>query len=780
MNSSILERYKLAQEIMQGSLTNSLVKNDTVFPHWVDSGDNFWYVRTTHGGKEFRLVNTNSASNCPAFDHKALAHLLAITSGEQVDHQDLPISNLTISLSPKLVRFHALRKCWLYNPDECIWQEDFMIQEEVGTLVSPDERSAVFVRDYNLWLRDLVNNDERALTHDGTPDYCYGLSFIDRYTGASSSKDISVQALWSPDSKHLLTHCLDVRHVEDLPSVQYASHNGSLRPEIYHRKFAYPGDDNIEAYQLMAIDIKTGEISIAQYDSLPLWAKGDGFFSDDNLAWWSPDCRRSFFIEVTRGAKAVRVVEFDTHSGGTRVLFEEVSETFIKLCHGVYSKPLFIPLPETDELVWFSERTGWGHLYLYDLTSGNLKKTLTDGNWLVRDVLHYSRELREILIQTGARDSDVCPYYRDICKLNIDSGQLTPLIIGNYDHFVQRPTELSVFLRNMLGIDSDDISGISPNGDYIVTTYSRVDTSPVTVLIDRAGNQILTIENTDITNLPAGWRWPEPVKLKAADQETDIYGVVFRPVNFTPDECYPVLDFSCSLRSATFIPQGSFINGTCYDFFYLMGVALASLGFIVVAIEGRGTPNREKSFQDYNYGEVTSICDLTDRISGLRQLAEKYSYMDLERVGISGGDNLASPVYGLIDHPDFYKVAVAHCFYEPRFYSASMGERHEDFAIGDLPLSNARYAENRVQSMKGKLLLIQGMLDSTSAAGTFRLVKAMFDANKDFDMLCLPNFGHQLTGYTLRRNWDYLVEHLLGAEPPKEFKLTLSEELDLS
>ena len=330
----------------------------------------------------------------------------------------------------------------------------------------------------------------------------------------------------------------------------------------------------------------------------------------------------------------------------------------------------------------------------------------------------------------------------------------------------------------MLNVDSADVNGVAPSGQYLVTIRSRVDLTPVSVLIDRDGVEILTLETMDTSSLPADWQWPEPVKLKSDDGHTDIYGVVYRPPGFSPDKRYPVVDFSCGMRHHTCIPQGSFVNAHCHEFYYLSGAAMAALGFIVVAIEGRGTPHRNKAFQDYNYGDIASASTFSDRIAGLRQLAERYPYIDLERVGITAGDSLGNTVYGMLDYPDFYKVGVVFCHADPRFDNAPMAETYDGFPFDDNAVNpQTRYAEDYIDSLKGKLLLIEGMLDPTIVAGTFRLVEALQNANKDFDLICQPNKAHDVPTYGIRRSWDFLVKHLQGIEPPHEFPLTTGFDL---
>lgn len=785
MSDNILIRYRQAQTISQGQLTDKLVMNDTVFPHWVQNSHCFWYKRTIKEGKEFRFVDADAATNVPAFDHQVLSRALTDVSGETVDHRQLPFPYIAISLEPFIIFFRAFDKHWTFDPvnnqlEEVIKdQQDnlslgveknemffYQYESKQQTLPSPDGKKEVFIRGHNVWLHDRLSGDIQALTHDGTEDY--------GYSGGLAGADAAVQALWSPDSNSLFTVQLDTRQVASRPFINYAPQQGDLLPQVTPTKMAYPGDDHVETYRLVIINVATGQVQAVDYPSLPLMQNGSGFFGFFNgkpLGWWSLDSQRAFFVEVTRASKNVRVVELNPHTGATKVLFEETSDTFINLSSSVMEVPQFLPLPESNELIWFSERSGAAHLYLYDLNTGALKHPITQGPWLARRILHYDAKKREILLQTMGRDDTVSPYYQDICVVNIDSGALTPLVPNDFEYRVtDRFNSFAAGEFILRGLESDDINGVSPCGQYIVTTRSRVDTVPISVLIDRQGRELLTIETADVSGLPSGWQWPEPVKLTGADGETDIYGVIFRPLDFSPDQSYPVIDYSCSQRTISSLPQGSFMNSVFLGIDYLQAASYAALGFVVVAIEGRGTPLRGKAFQDHHYGDHAYVNDFDDRIAGMRQLAKRYAYMDLERVGITGHENQTNNIYSLLKHPYFYKVAILNCLFDPRFNMAAIGET-ADNTCDKTTVPKTGYPEDCVESFKGKLLLIQGMLSFATPSGTFRLVEALQKSNKDFDMLCLPNLIHAMSSYTIRREWDYLVTHLQGIDPPQEFQL---------
>ena len=458
MKSTMLDRYEQAQSLLQGWLTTRISKNDLVHPHWIEGSHCFWYLCDTENGNEFRLVDVDTASNTLAFDHNAMADSLALASGETINVDKLPIKRVIITLSPTQVCFRAFEKNWQFDTDTATCKETIsekkldadtvaaagdasrLAEVYSQSLVSPNGKTEIFIQNHNLWIRNRASGEESALTQTGTDDESFARSsvfYLDPNT---------IQAQWSPDSKRILTVQLDTRGVRDHNIRTFTPRDGSLYPQPQPFKISYPGDEHIETYRLVVIDVETGQLQAVDYQQLPFNASTDnmpGFFTL-GFGWWATDSQRAFFIDLSRGSKAVRLVELDTDTGSTQVIFEEKSDTFVKTRHDHADRPHFLPLPETNELIWFSERSGWAHLYLYDLNTGQLKYQITggessadneplvdeepsaneepnSGQWLVRDLLHFNPVTRDILVQTAARDPAISPYYRDICKINIDS-----------------------------------------------------------------------------------------------------------------------------------------------------------------------------------------------------------------------------------------------------------------------------------------------------------------------------------------------------------------------
>lgn len=755
--------YERAQKVLEGFISKKAAINTTVCPNWIGESDCFWYYKDLDSGGEFRLVDAKTASDTLAFDHQLLAEALSQVTGQEVSAIRLPLSCIKIELDPRIIRFNAFDRHWKYEESQGTCSE-LAMPFGPEAIPSPDGRFLVYANKYNLCLRDLDTGDEKYLTSDGHEDYDYGsLS-----TAWGVPMGLGLQARWSPDSRRVFVIQRDTRNVKALPVTHHLPQDQSIRPQVTFHKFAYPGEEHIEILRLFAIDITTGEKQSAHYPPIPVTRNSWGFFTS-NLGWWNNDSRLSYFVDVDRYYKYVRVVEFDTGTGETKILFEEKSNTQINLMNNGDMWPSFLPLPDTNELLWYSERSGWAHLYLYDLKTGKLKNTVTTGEWLVRDVVSFDSQRREAFIQTGCRTPGRNPYYRDLVRVNIDTGKMVTIVTSDHDYFAGAFTDIQGQVHGGKDRKNIEARGTSPSGNFSVVTRLRVDSLPVNLLLDREGSQIISFDPAKIVGMPNGWQWPEPIKVLAADGKTDIYGVMYRPSDFSPDKSYPVINDLFSTPDFPWSPIGSFDNNIFEGQSFFIGAALAELGFIVVQIDGRGASYRDKGFKDTDYGNLQVPSMLADQVAGLKEMAERYSFMDLTRVGVHETQGGPGVLHGMLDYPEFYKVGVTHMPHDPRLMSASMW--------GDMYEGQHRerhiYAEDKAENLSGKLLIMNGMLDTTCPPTTvFRLVDALQKANKDFDMLLLPNMEHWFSGYTTRRSWDYLVRHLQGVEPPKEFSLT--------
>lgn len=741
----ILARYERARELEYHG-TDWFVKNARIQSTWIGETDTFWYQRSVKEGKEFRLVDADVARNKPAFDHKRLAKTLGKAADKPVDAANLPIADLVFDLKNNGFGFNAFGERWYFDGRKAVRTGKTEGPHPADWLISPDGRKAAFVREHNLWVRDLTSGNEWALTHDGEAHYAYATLPESRNLGKEETmKHIRQvpEALWSPDSARLFTVQTDERQVRSLPSVLYVPQDGTVAPRVIETRYALPGDKHIAQYRMLVIDVASGRELAAKYPPIEdsfVWL---GPFSG-NRAWWSGDGSKAWFVDMSRGRKTARVVSFDTRTGVSQTLFEESSNTYVDIGLAFERPASIVPLADSNELLWFSERSGWAHLYLYDLKTGQLKNAVTAGDWIIQEVLRFDPERREVFVLASGRVNNRNPYYRELLRVQVDSGATTVLASSNHDY------------HNV---------SISPDNRFVVINRSRVDDVSLTELRDHTGRVILDVEKADVSNLPEGWQWPEPVKLVAADGKTDIYGTVYRPATFDPTKKYPVLDITSGSDSPFY---GGVSTG--FDYLSMSYAALTELGFIVTSIAGRGSANRSKAFHDYGYGDPLEGGGMVDHVVGLKQLGERYPYMDLERVGITGFDSPSNgAITGLLMYPDFYKVGVTYSAWDPRL--SKQGEVYH--GIIDEAARNRPLWEEVAPNLRGRLLLIAGMRDTFfHPAMTFQLVDTLIKANRDFDLLLQPNGGHGWrVRNALRRTWDYLVRHLQGVEPPADFKL---------
>ncbi len=746
-------RYKRARFMWRSFLAKEKVsRNTTVYPYWIGNNDAFWYVRETKTGNQYRLVDAKTTSNVEAFNHQALAEALTKASGESVDADTLPLSDIEIVLSPRQIRFSAFGKWWRYDDTNKTCRSEGAHHPDWK--VSPDGKSAVFTRDHNLWLVDLKSNKERALTTDGGRHYSYATT----PSVYGRQEQITLEVLWSSDSKRLFTLVRDTREVKPAPLTRYIPTDGTFRPRLTdpERRVAYPQDNSPEVTRFLCIDVKTGDIRMADFrPTYYFYPAYIGPFSG-NRAWWGPDNRKAYYIDLDLDGNTGRLLEFDTHTGETKTVIEEATSNGFIFTPGTHLKPLLQYLPESNEFIWSSMRNGWTHLYLYDVTTGKLKKQITNGKWMVRNILHIDRDRREIVIQTAGRTRGRNPYYCDICRVSMDTGKMTTLLSTDHEYVV---LDKSSRIASMF---YDHAKGVSENGNYVVTTRSRADQMPVSVLLDRNGKQLMTLETAEVFDLPQGWQLPEPFVAKAEDGKTDIYGAIFRPSDFSPDKSYPVVDVT--YPGAT-TPVGSFSNSLGGSMSMFVGAAWAELGFIAVSIETRGGAARDREFIHYRDPRipVAGHHNHNDRIAMLKQMAKRYPYMDIDRAGVGTPGSVPNALTAMFAYPEFFKAgASANAISDRRVFGVFAGRGNQGHKRIE------EYAEN----LQGKLLLIHGMLDDVvSLACPLRLVAALEKADKPIDMLFLPNEGHTLSEDGIRYSWDYMVKHLMGLTPPREARL---------
>ncbi|MBC8350676.1 MAG: DPP IV N-terminal domain-containing protein [Planctomycetes bacterium] len=711
------ERADGLRDRSSGKVFKSKVK-----PNWFRKGKAFWYRNDLAGGaREFILVDATSGTRESAFDHERLANTLASVSRRQVTGTHLPIEALTFNERKKTVRFRAYGKMWSCSLDTYEVAPSQEGSESTGVAsgspggdesvrqVSPDGRWLPFVRDHNVFVRDVTSKAEFSLTQDGTANHAYESKFF-----------------WSPNSSRLValrTEQGGERHIHFVEAVP----EDQLQPKLHAMPYLKPGDD-IPLTKPYLFDIGAKQ-------QIPI---NDELFPNPwrvSQMRWSADSNRFTFLYNERGHQVLRVIVVDGTTGEAGVLIDERSDTFVDYAYKTYYRSF----DATNEIIWMSERNGWNHLYLCDSQSGHVKNAITSGDWVVRDVEHVDESQRRVWFRASGVFPEQDPYYIHYCRVNFDGSGFKVLTCGNGTHSIQ----------------------MSPERKFFVDTYSRVDQPAITEL-RRTGNGklVVELERADWTALLATrWKVPERFVAKGRDGITNIHGVIWRPTNFDAQKSYPIIENIYAGPHDAFVPK-KFSS-------HYKSQELAELGFIVVKMDGMGTNWRSKAFHDVCWKNLGDS-GFADRIAWIKAAAKKFPYMDLDRVGVYGGSaGGQSSTRAMLAHGDFYKVAVSDCgCHDNRMDKIWWNELWMGWPIGD------HYGEQsnvtNAHKLTGKLFLVVGAMDrNVDPASTMQVVNALIDADKDFDLLVVPRGGHGIaeSRYGTRRRRDYFVRHLLGVEP---------------
>jgi dipeptidyl aminopeptidase/acylaminoacyl peptidase len=721
--------YNRAERLL-GWHSTLLISGDQVSPVWMPDGNRFWYRNKTAGGAEFVMVSPSNGTRSLLFDNARLAAAMSVANDTSYDPIKLPFQTFDFGGTEQAIGFRADERRFECDivAYSCVVGDT--LPERRGFVGSPDGRWEAFIHEYNLFIRPVGGGDSTQLTDDGEEYWQYGNSAP--RPGSIINKRISQPVLeWSPDSRKIAVQRLDERTVEHI--ALYSS--TSQRPKLYTYPYAQPGDSVSPTYDIHIVDVDSRSNVRVQADPQPsplLGLSGMGRAIGRDTAWvtiqWSPDVDKLYFTHGTRGAKRIQLMEADVGTGATRLIVKDSSSTYVELNLRYGSPPNWYVTRGGNDVFWFSERDGWGHLYRFD-SEGNLRNQITSGPWTVGDVVHVDEAAQRIYFTARGHEEGRNPAIADYYAISFDGSNMRLLA-----------------------------------GEHALRTLD--------------GRVIRELERADVSRLEAiGWSPPEPFVVKARDGLTDIYGVLYKPSDFDSTKQYPIIDH---------IYPGPFI-GSVGDWNFSMSRrgnqhALAEFGFIVVQIDHLGTPFRSKAFQDNYYGNMGDN-GIPDHVTAIQQLASRHSFIDIDRVGIYGhsGGGFAS-TDAILRYPDFFKVAVSTAGnHDNRTYGHYWGEKYQGLLVRDTTDGTDNY-ENQVnfllaENLKGKLFLMHGdMDDNVHPAMTIRVADALIKANKTFDFLLVPDRAHGLNEpYVIRRRWDYFVEHLLGKTPPAGYEITRPE-----
>ena len=730
---------------MLGDRTGPLVDNAVRSATWLDDGS-LVYGLVAGGKTTYQRLDPRTGSTSAAFDAQALADAMNLANPDAkrpATAAKLPPLEISRDADGRL-RLSTSAGTYLCAADGCSSVPTPKTGSEPG-VASPDGKREAFIRGGNLWLRDLASGKESQLTFDAQPDYGYATN------NAGWVHDDKAILVWSPDGKKIATFQQDQRKTSTMTLV--GTNVGA--PVVKQWKYPFVGDKDITMIERVVIDLSGPTPHTVRLKMPPDQHRST--CADDvscGGGWedvqWAKDGKTLAFVSTDRGHKSATLQVADAQTGAVRKVFKETVATQYQSAPAL-GLVNWRYLPESNEFLWFSQKSDWGHLYLHDLATGTLKRQVTSGDWNVAKVTHIDPASRTVWFEGVGREAGD-PYYVHYYKVGLDGGDVRLLTPEDANHAIT---------------PADD-------GTSFVDVYSTIDTAPVAVVRDGDGKPLAELAKADLSRLKAaGWVAPISFKVKARDGKTDIYGLMFKPSNFDPKKKYPIIDYIYpgpqvgSVRSRSFIPA----HGD--------NQALAELGFIVVAIDGMGTPMRSKSFQDAWYGNMVDNT-LPDQVTALKQLGAEYPWIDLDRIGIwghSGGGNATATA--MFTYPDFFKVGIAESGnHDNLSYEDDWGERYHGLMTTNADgTTNYTGQDNasRAKNLKGKLFLLHGLMDdNVPPQTTLLVVDALIKANKDFDLLLLPNARHGYgmdTYYVTRRRWDYFVRNLLGATPPAQFEL---------
>ncbi len=748
--------YAQAEKFMPYNV-NPLLMHAVRDPQWLPDG-RVWFRDNGPKGITYQLIDPVKATKQPAFDQAKLAAALQplVKGGNPVNPNRMTLEDWSLSNNDKVVeltfrnrRFH----CDLSGSGVCTQVEQPAGQKNSsrrdpgpGVVVSPDHTKAAFIRNWNLWLRETATGKEFQLTTDGVENYGYA---TDNAGWQHSDNPILV---WSPDSKRIATFQQDQRKT----GLMYLTNVTNRHPELTTLKYPLVGDKDVTMIERVVIDVEKPQKPKIVRLKMPL-DQHRGTLCDDIACkdgnWedvqWSADSQTLAFVSTSRDHKQEWMRLANPKTGDIR---EVMGEKAAKFFESGNDKVNWHYLSKSNELLWFSERDGWGHLYLYDIATGQLKTQITSGEWNVTQVLGVDETAKVIYFVGVGREPGNDPYFHLYYRVNFDGTGLQMLTPEHADHEITP----------------------SPDNRFFVDTFSTTTEPQITVVRNNKGDVVLEAAREDISKLKAtGWIPPVRMQVKARDGVTDIYGLIYRPTNFSTSRHYPIINHVYPG------PQIGSCGNNPAGFKAAMGdnQSLAELGFIVICLDGTGTPSRSKAFHEAYYGNLGDNT-IPDQVTGMKQLAERYPWVDLDRAAIyghSGGGNATAAA--MFHYPEFFKVGIAESGnHDNREYEDDWAEKWAGLEVVNADgTSNydSQANQNFAGNLKGHLLLAHGTMDDNVPPNeTLLVVDALIKANKDFDLLMIPNAHHgygEAANYMTRRRWDYFVRYLADSTPPHEY-----------
>ncbi len=694
-----------------------------VVPHWVDQTSAFWYVRQTEKGKEYVKVDAASKKRTALFDQQKMASALTEKAGREINAYNLPLQNCRLNISLDTLRFQLDGKFWAYSiknnrlldegaipsrGKERHWME-VDDEKEGSPVTSPDGKWTAFIKNDNVYVREVATGKEKQLSQDGTLSNYYS-SYIQ----------------WSPDSKSVVSCRIRpvekryVYYVESSPADQ-------AQPKLHKQEYAKPGDE-LRFKVPCIFEVESGRRLIPSTELFSHQYELSG-------PMWNADSKAITFEYNERGHKVYRVLEMSAVDGSVRTLIEEKEEKYVN-----YPRIYRNYLSDGKRIIWSSERDNYNHLYLYDRATGKPLSQITKGEWYVRGVQHVDEANEVIYFSANGMKKGEDPYLIHYYKINFDGSNLVELTPEEGMHQCWYSSDYK----------------------YLVDVYSKVDQAPIAVLRDAKDGKIrMQLDKADISALLAnGWKAPEVFSAKGRDGKTDMWGVIYRPSNFDPSKKYPVIEYIYSGPGDQYVPK----TFSSYNWWM---TSLAELGFIVVQVDGMTTSFRSKEFEEVCYKNLKDA-GLPDHIAWIKAAAQKYPYMDIDRVGIfgcsAGGQESTGAV---LFHPEFYKAAYSACgCHDNRMDKIWWNELWMGYPV-DESYSACSNVDNAHLLSRPLMLVVGELDDNVDPASTMQVANALIKANKDFELVVIPGAHHTMgEDFGEHKRYDFFVRHLMGVTPP--------------
>lgn len=743
-----------------GKAMEQLQFSHTVVPNYFNKGCKFWYEYKTSQGTNWYVVEPEGRKKQALFDLEELAAEITSITKDPFEAKHLPIKNLQLEDDDYTFTFNvatSVKDTFYFTYNYLSRKLD--IRKEKETLrrwgnVSPDKKHVVYAKDLNLYYMSYADYErlkknpkdstitEIALTTDGIEDFAFGIPRFRLNTDSLyDHKRRQVQGAWAPTGRYFVVTLADNRKVKDLWVINSVA---NPRPTLESYKYQMPGEAESPAIHLYLFDVEMNtrkEITAEAFKDQTLHIGSRPRYTSNAPSVWIGGNNRFYLTRVSRDMKRVDICSYTLGEDSIKAIINERMNTYID------TRPLAVT-DNATELIHWSERDGWAHLYLYD-AEGKLKNSITKGPWHVDQIKHIDSKNRIVyFVANGKETDDTTPYYEHLYRVNFDGTGLKLLTPGNYFH----------------------ATSMDRAGQFVVDNYSRVNTVPATVLYDNTGRKLMDLETSDFSQLfQAGYKFPEPFTVKAADGITDLYGVMYKPYNFDAAKVYPVINY---------VYPGPQQEGTNYKYTSPNPRLdrLAQAGFIVVTMGHRGgCPSRSKWYHNYGYGNLRDY-PLADHKAAIEQLCRQHDYLDIDRVGIhghSGGGFMSTAA--ILQYPEFFKVAVSCAGnHDNNIYNRAWSEKHhgvkETTTKNEELVFNIKVPDNQelAKNLRGHLLLVHSEKDNNvHSANTMRMVNELIKAGKRFDMLIMPVQRHGFGNYNEYFYWrmvDFYSIHLLGKQ----------------